>query len=188
MKINERLKQLRKERKLTQKELAHELNVPYRTLINWELGKRNPTYDNMIKLQEFFYSFGAYLRGESDKRTPMEKWEDPELMEAMDQSLNFMTKNIVKLLDQQPERTRADYYSFFVELQHILKYDHEIQDYIINILVNTLSACSRVVDTSIQMKEDGVLENDPKYQYVAERELNEISNSIKSIASFIEFE
>lgn len=63
MELHERLKQLRKEKKLTQKELAIALNIPYRTLLNWELNTRKPSYENMIKMQEFFNVSGAYLRG-----------------------------------------------------------------------------------------------------------------------------
>lgn len=188
MKLNERLKALRKEKKLTQKELANALDVPYRTLLNWELDQRMPSYENMVKLQEFFNVSGAYLRGETDQRTPMEKWEDPELMEAMDQSIDFMMKNIGKLIFREQEITRSDYYRFFTEFQRIFNYDFEIQAYIVNILVNTLSACSRAIETSLLMKESGIRGEDPKFEYIAERELNEIISDVKTMVSFIEYE
>lgn len=188
MKLNERLRELRKERKLTQKELARVLDIPYRTLINWELDKRMPTYENMVKLQDFFDVSGAYLRGETNQRTPMEKWEDPELMETMDQSIDFMMKNIAKLLNNQPERTKSEYFRFFVEFQRILKYDPEIQDCIIDVLVNALSACSRAVDTSWEIKNSLTSECDPKYTYIAEKEIQNITEDINTIVSFIDFE
>ena len=39
----EQLKELRKEKNLTQKELAEKLHVPVKTLQNWEQGRTKPS-------------------------------------------------------------------------------------------------------------------------------------------------
>ena len=44
------LKKLRKEKKLTQTELASKLNISQKSYSNWESGKAEPTLDNIIKL------------------------------------------------------------------------------------------------------------------------------------------
>ena len=44
------LKELRKEKKLTQTELASKLNISQTSYSNWESGKAEPTLDNIIKL------------------------------------------------------------------------------------------------------------------------------------------
>lgn len=44
------LKELRKEKKLTQTELATKLNISQKSYSNWESGKAEPTLDNIIKL------------------------------------------------------------------------------------------------------------------------------------------
>ena len=44
------LKELRKEKKLTQTELASKLNISQKSYSNWESGKAEPTLDNIIKL------------------------------------------------------------------------------------------------------------------------------------------
>lgn len=49
-----RLKQLRKERKLTQKELGEKVGVKQNTFTNWENGKRVPSYENLVKLADIF--------------------------------------------------------------------------------------------------------------------------------------
>lgn len=44
------LKELRKEKKLTQTELATKLNISQKSYSNWESGNAEPTLDNIIKL------------------------------------------------------------------------------------------------------------------------------------------
>ena len=44
------LKEMRKEKKLTQTELATKLNINQKSYSNWESGKAEPTLDNIIKL------------------------------------------------------------------------------------------------------------------------------------------
>ena len=48
-----RLKELRKEKKLTQKELAKIIGVHYRTLQNWEDGTSNIKPEKAKKLRNF---------------------------------------------------------------------------------------------------------------------------------------
>lgn len=46
----ERLKEMRLKRGLTQKELGEKVGVKQNTFTNWEKGKREPNFDNLIKL------------------------------------------------------------------------------------------------------------------------------------------
>lgn len=50
--FSERLKTLRKEKKLTQTELASKLDISQKSYSNWESGKAEPTLDNIIKLAD----------------------------------------------------------------------------------------------------------------------------------------
>ena len=61
-----RLKELRKEKKLTQEELAHLLNVSEKTISRWERGERVPKSDKAQQLADFFGVNTAYLLGYSD--------------------------------------------------------------------------------------------------------------------------
>lgn len=47
---NKILKELRKSKKLTQTELANQLNISQKSYSNWESGKSEPTLDNIVKL------------------------------------------------------------------------------------------------------------------------------------------
>jgi len=61
-----RLKELRKEKKLTQKELAEETDIPYRTLQRWENGESQIKPEKAEKLADFFGVSVGYLLGYDD--------------------------------------------------------------------------------------------------------------------------
>lgn len=65
--FSERLKQLRKSRNITQKELAQALNVTERNYQFWEAGKTKPQLDTIIALCDFFNVSADYLLGRTDK-------------------------------------------------------------------------------------------------------------------------
>lgn len=62
-----RLKELRKEKGLSQKALANELGVHYRTLQNWENGESNIKPEKAEELAKIFNVSVSYLLGYSDK-------------------------------------------------------------------------------------------------------------------------
>ena len=61
-----RLKELRKEKGLSQKALANELGVHYRTLQNWENGESNIKPEKAEELAKIFNVSVAYLLGYSE--------------------------------------------------------------------------------------------------------------------------
>lgn len=186
MNINERLRELRKEKKLTQKELAVAINVPYRTLLNWELGKRNPTYENMIKLQDFFNVSGAFLRGETDQRNPIMKQIDKDIMESIDESIQIIMENISKLVSSQDEMIRERYYALLVELQRIFKYDTKIQECFIDTILKCTFAISRLIDVTLQMNITNQTNVSTHYDVMLKKELTNIEKSLNSILSYVE--
>ena len=60
------LKNLRKSRKLTQKQLALEIGASERGIQQYELGVRKPTYDKLIALADYFDVSLDYLVGRSN--------------------------------------------------------------------------------------------------------------------------
>ena len=52
--IPNRLKKLRTDKGLTQKQLADSLNVSQNAVYNWENGKREPNLDTMKKIAKVF--------------------------------------------------------------------------------------------------------------------------------------
>jgi len=63
--FEERLRQLRKEKGLCQKELAEALNVANTTVSIWERGLRKPEMDTLEKVRNYFDVSLAYLLGEN---------------------------------------------------------------------------------------------------------------------------
>ena len=61
-----RLKELRQEKKLSQKELAKKIGVHYRTLQNWENSESQIKSDKAQKIADYFGVNTAYLLGFSD--------------------------------------------------------------------------------------------------------------------------
>ena len=60
------LRKIRKERGLTQKQLAIEIGASERGIQQYELGERKPAYDALIALADFFDVSLDYLVGRSD--------------------------------------------------------------------------------------------------------------------------
>lgn len=68
MNFGEKLKELRKAQKLTQRELAERLNVAKSVVSYYESGDRFPSYDVLIKISRTFHVTTDYLLGVDRKR------------------------------------------------------------------------------------------------------------------------
>lgn len=68
MQYNERIRNLREDNDLTQKEMGKILNVSQRTISHWESGKREPEYKCLIKYALYFNTTTDYILGLSDKK------------------------------------------------------------------------------------------------------------------------
>ena len=65
-KFSERLKELREESNLTQKNLANKLNISKSAISAWEIGRNQPSYDLLIEIAKFFNVSTDYLLGMED--------------------------------------------------------------------------------------------------------------------------
>lgn len=64
--LGEKLKDLRTEKKLTQRELAQALSVTVPTLSHWECGYQEPSYSDLILISQFFNVSTDYLLGRDE--------------------------------------------------------------------------------------------------------------------------
>ena len=64
--FKERLKQLRTERRITQKEMGDYLKISTRAYQYYEEGKRYPDFEGLIALADYFQVSLDYLVGRSD--------------------------------------------------------------------------------------------------------------------------
>lgn len=74
--LSEKLAQLRKEKNLTKKDVAIHLQIEQSTYGKYELGKRKPDYEMLLKLADFFGVSVDYLLGRSDFRNSGSPGED----------------------------------------------------------------------------------------------------------------
>ena len=65
-KFSERLIELRKEKSLTQLQLANDLGFSRTAISDWESRNREPAYDTLIKVANYFSVSLDYLLGRED--------------------------------------------------------------------------------------------------------------------------
>ena len=97
--FTERLKSLRKERNVTQTQLAKELNVSIGSVGNWETGARIPDIETFKILAEYFDVSVDYLLGRSEDK----KIRPTEIDES---DLSEREKYLLSLLRKVPDRDR----------------------------------------------------------------------------------
>ncbi|WP_195405614.1 helix-turn-helix domain-containing protein [Streptococcus constellatus] len=78
--FTERLKALRKEAGLTQKEIAEQLQIGQNSYSNWEKGIRTPIRPTIEKLAEVLNTSASYLLGESNIKHPENELSNVEIL------------------------------------------------------------------------------------------------------------
>ena len=76
MTMGERIKQLRKEKGMTQTDLAMTLNVTKGTVSTWETNSRVPGFETLNALSDLFERRLDYIMGRSDDATPTTQNKD----------------------------------------------------------------------------------------------------------------
>ena len=94
MKFSKRLKELRLDNDLTQKELGKVIGVGRTTVSEYESGKIVPKQDGLIKIAEYFNVSVDYLTGVTDIAT-----QENHLLPKTDLNIDVRLKNTIRLLD-----------------------------------------------------------------------------------------
>lgn len=97
----ERLKQLRKEKKLTQTEMAARLGVGRTTYSAYENGTIEAPYKRLAVLAEMFGASVEYLTGESEHRSVFDAWDAEHDAEGLKREVlvrEFAQSNLVEFL------------------------------------------------------------------------------------------
>ena len=66
MKFKDIIIELRKQKNLSQSQLAKDLELNQTTISTWELGKKLPDYNSLVQLAKYFDVSGDYLLGLED--------------------------------------------------------------------------------------------------------------------------
>lgn len=96
--FSKRLSELRKSKKVTQKELADLLQVAVRTVQYYESEEKRPDYEGLVKLADFFDVTIDYLVGRSD---------DPIRPEAASGEVPAEQAEFLKWIEENLEATAA---------------------------------------------------------------------------------
>ena len=78
MQFGERLKSLRKERDLTQQDIANVLGVGRATIAGYETKGKQPDYEKLNQLANYFNTSVDYLLGRTDIKNPENKDKEME--------------------------------------------------------------------------------------------------------------
>ena len=90
-KFGERLKQLRKEANMTQKQLAKCIWVTKATISNYELYERMPPPEILVKIANVFHVSTDYLLGIEDKKQAL------DVSDLTDEEIRFLEMAIALL-------------------------------------------------------------------------------------------
>ncbi|MES5896931.1 helix-turn-helix domain-containing protein [Bacillus cereus group sp. RP43] len=95
--IGEKIKELRKNSKITQEQLGNAIGVSKMAISYFEKGKKSPGRESLEKIADHFNVTTDYLLGRS---------EDPELNEEENKTVTEEGKNIMALIESLPEDER----------------------------------------------------------------------------------
>lgn len=99
MKFGNILKELRKEKGLTQRELAKLLNISNSSLAMYETDKREPDFELVKKIAEFFDVTMDYLLGNNKSNSTEQNGSQPYYVELNRVVQNMNKKEVEKVLD-----------------------------------------------------------------------------------------
>ena len=110
MEFSERLKDLRKQARLTQVDVAEKLGISQPAYASWERRAKKPTQDNLVKIAQILNVSVDYLVGNSDEENTNKELDDIELLFRMNSNgLTDEEKGIFKkeLIEFMEERKKA---------------------------------------------------------------------------------
>ncbi len=104
-----RIKQLRKQRKWTQKELAAKLDVRFPQLNKYECGLHTPPLEKLIKLAEVFDTTVDYLlTGDHSEERPLHNLRLLERFRALEEFNAEDRDTIIKLIDAMVVKNKVE--------------------------------------------------------------------------------
>ena len=128
--VKERLKQLRKDKGLTQKEVAQRINFSVSTIKQYENGYRIPDEANLKILSDFYKVYPQYILGETDYRNSWDKdWkEHPEKLQAIIDGLPIC-KAVYTLAEKELHLDISDLYEVRKLDEYIKLYPDFLKEY-----------------------------------------------------------
>lgn len=125
--LSQRIKELRAERAITQRQLAEKIGVSYGSIVDYENGRREPNCRAMAALEDFFEVTGKYLCGDTNDKgasTCAEKPSAPAVAETEGDIFDRLSDDEVELFGEFLISRGIEYRSFNaipIEKKNILR-------------------------------------------------------------------
>ena len=88
--MGNKLRNLRKQKRLTQKQVADRIGLAISAVSSYEAGTRYPSYDVLIKLARIYHVSTDYLLGMTDKKELDISGLNDDEVEAISQLVNIL--------------------------------------------------------------------------------------------------
>ncbi len=104
-----RIKELRKNRKWTQKELANKIDVRFPQLNKYECGLHTPPMDKLVKLSEVFDTTIDYLlTGDRTEERPLHNLRLLERLQELEEFASEDQETVIKLIDAMIVKNKVE--------------------------------------------------------------------------------
>ncbi|HFD2043956.1 TPA: helix-turn-helix domain-containing protein [Clostridium perfringens] len=101
--ISYKLKELRNEKELSQKELANILQVAPSTISMWEQDKREPDGDMIMKIANYFDVSTDYILGRNNNTNSYKYTKElGKRLKSLRESKNLLSKDLAKIMNVEP--------------------------------------------------------------------------------------
>ena len=110
--FSQRLKELRVEKNLTQKELSLYLGLSPNSICEWEKGRCEPNAETLKKLSELFECSIDYLLGHSDDFGNINIYHETDNLN----SLSADEQRMIDLIRKNPPHNATDWITLYAEL------------------------------------------------------------------------
>lgn len=94
-----RLKELRNKKKLSQSVIARQFGITQQAYANYERGARQPDFDTLNKLADYFNVSVDYLLGREEKTAPLEPSLTEKQQLILDLAEQLSDEDAKKLID-----------------------------------------------------------------------------------------
>lgn len=138
----ERLKSLRKERGLTQKQLAADLGISLPAVINYENAQRFPSSAALTLLSQYFHVSKEYLSGESNERETRHTYYGLDRAEAVQEGVPTRLNKLNGILKGcSPEELKMSF-DILLHLCYILELKDEPKKMTVLSMLNDVAAAA----------------------------------------------
>ncbi len=104
-----RIKELRKNKKWTQKELANKIDVRFPQLNKYECGLHTPPMDRLVKLSEVFDTTIDYLlTGNRTEERPLHNLRLLERLQELEEFASEDQETVIKLIDAMIVKNKVE--------------------------------------------------------------------------------